>query len=102
MVAVEVADGTVQFQFATSPVAVTLCLANRTTYSVFAQDFKVLEGRRGQAPDLGTLAENQPVVMRVKRCRSSEVVKIRLEIVEGAAAASQRTARDPKGLRPST
>lgn len=81
-------------QLSTQSDTVTIRLSDGTVYQVAKDKFQLVEGRkgrRGRTP--GTLSANQPVVFKVRRAADGSVRRMKLIVVENAAAAQAQAAQ---------
>ncbi len=73
---------------------VTIRLSDGTVYHVSKDKFQLLEGRRGrrgQAP--GPLAENQPIVLKLRQTPDGTIRRMRIIVEENAATAEADAAK---------
>lgn len=81
-------------QLSTQGNTVTIRLADGTVYQVSKDKFQLVEGRKGQrgrAP--GPVAANQPVVLKMRRAADGSVRRMKVIVVENAAAAQAQAAQ---------
>jgi hypothetical protein len=81
-------------QLTTQGNTVTIRLADGTVYQVSKDKFQLVEGRKGQrgrAP--GPVAANQPVVLKMRRAADGSVRRMKVVVVESAAAAQAQAAQ---------